>query len=118
MRLCSFSGSVEVREVRDIVARLGLELRVENIVLRIAGATALTADLKDLCQMIYLTLLEYPQDKLNDLWETDAINFLIVRLVLFNLRSRTSRYYYTFKIFAARSTDLTAVEYKTEDEGH
>lgn len=103
--------------VQEIVARLGREKRVEQIVLRIAGITALSADLKDLCQMIYLTLLEYPQDKLNDLWENAAINFLIVRLVLFNLRSKTSRYYYMIKIFSARSTDLAAVEYKTDNEG-
>ena len=102
--------------VGEIVGLLGSDKRVEQIVLRIAGTPALTADLKDLCQMIYATLLEYPQDKLNDLWENDAINFLIVRLVLFNLRSKTSRYYYTIKIFSARSTDLGAVEYKTEDE--
>ena len=104
-------------EVRDIVGRLGRDMRVEQIVLRISGASMLSADLKDLCQMIYLTLLEYPQDKLNDLWENDAINFLIVRLALSNLRSKTSRFYYIIKIFSARSTDLKAVEYKTEDEG-
>lgn len=103
--------------VAEIVGRLGRERRVEQIVLRIAGLDALTADLKDLCQMIYLTLLEYPQDKINDLWESNAINFLIVRLVLFNLRSKTSRYYYAIKIFSARSQDLTAIEHKTADEG-
>ena len=100
--------------VNDIVEQLGREKRVEQIVLRIAGVSALTADLQDLCQMIYLNLLEYDNDKLTNLWETDAINFLIVRLVLFNLRSKTSRYYYTIKIFSARSTELT--EYKIEDE--
>lgn len=102
--------------VGEIVGQLGREKRVEQITLRIAGSSALTADLKDLCQMIYATLLDYPQDKLNDLWESNAINFLIVRLVIFNLRSKTSRYYYAIKIFSARSTDLGAVEYKTEDE--
>lgn len=106
-----------MQSVREIVGRLGRDKRVEQIVLRIAGVRALNADLQDLCQMIYLTLLEYDADKLNDLWENDAINFLIVRLVLFNLRSKTSRYYYIIKIFSARSTDLSAVEYKTEDEG-
>lgn len=92
-------------------------MRVEQIVLRIAGKDRLSADLEDLVQMVYLALLEYPEDKLTDLWESGAINFLIVRLVLFNLRSKTSRYYYTIKIFSARSQDLTAVEYKTADEG-
>jgi len=101
---------------REIVARLGRERRVEQIILRIAGVERLTADLEDLAQMVYLTLLEYDEAKLVDLWESDAINFLIVRLVLFNLRSKTSRYYYIIKIFSARTTDLAPVEYKT-DEG-
>ena len=101
---------------REIVARLGRERRVEQIILRIAGVERLTADLEDLAQMVYLTLLEYDEAKLVDLWESDAINFLIVRLVLFNLRSKTSRYYYIIKIFSARTTGLAPVEYKT-DEG-
>lgn len=101
---------------REIVARLGRERRVEQIILRIAGVERLTADLEDLAQMVYLTLLEYDEAKLADLWDSDAINFLIVRLVLFNLRSKTSRYYYIIKIFSARTTDLAPVEYKT-DEG-
>lgn len=104
--------------VREIVDALGRERRVEQIVLRIAGVSALSADLSDLCQMIYVTLLEYPEDKIVDLWESNSINFLIARLVIFNLRSKTSRYYYQIKIFSARSTDLAAVEYKTEDEGN
>lgn len=102
---------------REIVGRLGTERRVEQIILRIAGVTTLSADLSDLSQMVYLTLLEYPEDKIQDLWESNAINFLIVRLVLFNLRSKTSRYYYAIKIFSARSQDLTAIEHKTADEG-
>ena len=86
------------------------------MVLKIAGVPCLSADLKDLCQMVYLAILEYPEDKIVDLWETDSINFLIARLIIFNLRSKTSRYYYQIKVFSARSTDLAAVEYKTEDE--
>ena len=102
---------------REIIARVARERRVEQIVQRIAGVDSLSADLEDLVQMVYLTLLEYEEDKIVDLWESDAINFLIVRLVLFNLRSKTSRYYYKIKIFQARTTDLGAAEFKTSDEG-
>ena len=104
-------------EPREIVDVLGRERRVENIILQIAGVNTLSADLKDLAQMIYLTLLTYDADKLTDLWDHDAINFLIVRLVIHNLRSKTSRYYYTIKIFAARSSDLYSAIYHTDDEG-
>ena len=102
---------------REIVERIAQEQRVEQITARIAGVSALTADLQDLSQMIYVALLEYGDERIIDLWESDAINFLIVRLVIFNLRSKTSRYYYAIKRFTARSQDLTAVEYKIADNG-
>lgn len=102
---------------REIVERLGRERRVEQIVCRIAGVDRLTADLEDLAQMLYVTLLEYDEEKLQDLWENGEENFFLVNLVRKNLRSKTSRYYYTIRIFAARSQDLTAVENKPQDEG-
>ena len=104
-------------DAREIIGTVAKERRVEQIILRIAGVDSLSADLKDLSQMIYLTLLEYGEDRITTLWENDAINFLIARLVLFNLRSKTSRYYYLIKIFSVRSYDLASVEYRTSDEG-
>ena len=100
---------------REIVDRLAREKRVEQIVARIAGVTALTADLEDLCQMLYLTLLEYGDQRLADLWDADAINFLIVRLVKLNLFSKNSRYYYLIRLFSIRSADISALEFKTDD---
>lgn len=96
----------------EIIAQVGSERRVEQIVARISGRDALTPDLQDLAQMVYMTLLEYDEDKIVDLWESAALNFLIVRLVANNLRSKTSRYYYTIKIFQARTTDLGGIENK------
>ena len=101
--------------LREIVATIGREQRVERIVCRIAGRDTLTADLEDLAQMVYLILLEYPEDKIQDLWDCDAIYFLIVRLVIHNLRSKTSRYYYAIKVFQQRTTDLAGLEFKTEE---
>ena len=100
---------------REIVAQLGAERRVEEIILRIAGSASLTQDLKDLAQMVYLDMLGYEDAKLVELWESGAINFLIVRIVTLNLRSKTSRFYYAIRVFSARSTDLAAIEHKTEE---
>lgn len=102
--------------LREIVDIIGRERRVEQIVCKIAGRDALTPDLEDLCQMVYLIILEYPEDKIQDLWECEAINFLIVRLVLNNMRSKTSQFYYLIKVFQHRATDLAGLEYKTDDE--
>lgn len=104
-------------DAREIIEALAKEKRVEQIILRISGADALNADLSDLSQMIYLSLLEYDADKIEDLWESGAINFFIVRLVLSNLRSNTSRYYYAIKKFSAISQDLATIEQTRSDEG-
>ena len=53
-----------------IVETLARERRVEQMVVNIAHQT-LTPDLEDLCQMVYLILLEYDEAKLQDLWEND-----------------------------------------------
>ena len=68
-------------------------------------------DLLDLGQHIYLILLEYDEAKLNDLWEHDEINFLIVRLVLNNFRSAKSRFHYLFRVFRSRSVSLTGLDF-------
>lgn len=102
--------------VQEIIGKIAREQRVEQIILRIAGLSALTQELKDLSQMVYLALLEYDEDKITDLWESDAINFLIVRLVLFNLHSKTSRYYYVIRKFSSMSDNIALAEYKTADE--
>ena len=51
-----------------------------------------------------------------DLWESCAINFLIVRIVRFNLHSKTSRYYYAIRRFSSIcGEDLSKAEYKTTE---
>ena len=69
------------------------------------------SDLLDLGQHIYLILLEYDEGKLQDLWEHDEINFLIVRLVLNNFRSAKSRFHYLFRVFRSRSVSLTGLDF-------
>lgn len=101
--------------MREIVEALGRERRVEEIILRIAGADTLTQNLQDLSQMVYLELLQFPEDKLDDLWRNEQINYLLVGIIRKNLKSRTSRYYYIIRRFSLLSNDLTGIEYKTEN---
>ena len=56
----------------QIIEKLALEHRVENVVGNITRAPQLSADLQDLCQNIYLHLLEYPANLIVDLWEHSA----------------------------------------------
>lgn len=99
----------------EIVSALGLEGRVEAIVLRASGSRVLTPDLKDLCQIVYVVLLEYGDEKLSGFLERGSVDRLVGRIVKNNLRSRTSRYYYAIRAFRSRSSDLAAIEYKTAE---
>ena len=78
-----------------------MEALVENI-----AHHSLTADLKDLCQMVYLVLLEYDEDKLQDLWENGQINFFLARVILNQYRSVTSPFHAMFRKFQERSVSI------------
>ena len=75
---------------REIVERIAREQRVEEVIRNVAHVARLDQDLKDLAQMVYLTLLTYDEDKILDLWENDELGFFIVRVVLTQYRSTDS----------------------------
>lgn len=75
-----------------------MEALVENI-----AHHSLTADLKDLCQMVYLILLEYDDAKILDLWENDQINFFLARIIINQYRSSNSPFHALFRKFQERS---------------
>lgn len=79
-----------------IIQTLAQERRVEALVENIAHHS-LTADLKDLCQMVYLVLLEYDDDKILDLWENDQINFFLARVIINQYRSSNSPFHTIFR---------------------
>ena len=88
-----------------IIEILAKERRVEALVENIAHHS-LTADLEDLCQMVYLVLLEYDESKLQDLWENNQINFFLARIIINQYRSSTSPFYTLFRKFQERSVSM------------
>lgn len=74
---------------------------VENI-----AHHSLTADLKDLCQMVYLILLEYDESKLQDLWENDQMNFFLARIILNQYRSSNSPFHSIYRKYQERSISI------------
>lgn len=88
-----------------IIEALANERRVEALVENIAHHP-LTADLKDLCQMVYLVLLEYDETKLLDLWENDQINFFLARIIINQYRSSNSPFYKIFRKYQNRSVSI------------
>ena len=87
---------IDVIDKQTIIETLAKERRVEALVENIAHHS-LTADLKDLCQMVYLVLLEYDEEKLQDLWENDQINFFLARVIINQYRSSNSPFHTIFR---------------------
>ena len=79
-----------------IIDTLARERRVEALVENIAHHS-LTDDLKDLCQMVYLVLLEYDETKLLDLWENEQMNFFLARIIINQYRSSNSPFHTIFR---------------------
>jgi hypothetical protein len=90
----------------EIVDRLAQDRLVERMVLGITHSRTLNADLKDLVQIVYLALLEYPEDKIVDLWESSAINFLVARIIMNQYRSSHSPFRDQVTRFRSLSEDL------------
>lgn len=89
----------------EIVAQIAKERRVEEIVANITHSS-LNPSLKDLCQIVYLTLLEYDEDKIIDLWENEQMNFFLAKVISRQYRSPRSKYYYQYRRFSAKSEPL------------
>ena len=96
---------IDVADKETIIETLAKDRRVEALVENIAHHS-LTADLKDLCQMVYLILLEYDESKLQDLWENDQINFFIARIILNQYRSSNSPFHAIFRKYQERSISI------------
>ena len=96
---------IDVTDKETIIETLAKDRRVEALVENIAHHS-LTADLKDLCQMVYLILLEYDESKLQDLWENDQMNFFLARIILNQYRSSNSPFHTIFRKYQERSLSI------------
>ena len=92
----------------EMVTILARERRVETMVENIAKQP-LSADLKDLAQMVYVILLEYDEGRLLDLWEHGQINFFIARIILNQYRSVNSPFYKLFRKHGKRQEDIETI---------
>jgi hypothetical protein len=89
----------------EIVETLAKSRRVEAMVESICHH-ALTPDLQDLCQMVYLIILEYDENKIQDLWENNEINFFLARIILNQYRSTRSPFHTLYRKFQERSVSI------------
>lgn len=94
-------------EIIEEVAKAGM---VEHMVQNIAHHT-LDANLKDLAQMVYLILLEYDENKLQDLWENEQMGFFLARIIINQYRSSNSPFHTIYRKFRERSEDITGKDW-------
>lgn len=80
----------------EILTEIANSKMVETFAKNIAKQ-GMDANLKDCCQMVYLTLCEYSEDKLVDLWEHHQITFFVARIIANQWASRTSQYYSIYR---------------------
>lgn len=105
-----------VESKEEIIETLARERRVEAMVENIAHHS-LTSDLKDLCQMVYLVLLEYDAAKLADLWQHGQMNFFLARIIINQYRSSNSPFHAQFRKFRDRSIPIDWRRYQIDDDG-
>ena len=91
--------------VRDIVEELARSHTIEAVVCRVAHSP-LTDDLKDLSQMVYGIILDYDEERLNDLRDCGQLENFIARIVLNQFRSRTSPFYNIYCRFRNLCQDI------------
>ena len=81
---------------QNIINKIAQDRMVETIVANVAKDTT-DEDLTDLCQDIYLALMEKDEETIEDLYTKKQLNYYVTRMVINNIDSSTSRFYYIYK---------------------
>ena len=102
-------------DVRDIIDELARHRTVESMIGKISRSP-MTADLKDLSQMVYEILLHAGHDRLQSLKESGHLNHYIARIIINQYRSKSSPYYGLFGRFRDKSVELRPDETNEEDD--
>ena len=79
----------------DIVKKIAEQHLIEDIVRNIAGDE--DEDLKDLCQDLYIDLMNKDETLIQSLYETNQLRYFIVKMVINNIHSKNSPYYSKYK---------------------
>lgn len=103
-------------KARQIIADLARRGRVEQFVRAAAHTDTLGADLLDLCQETYCIVLDYRPEQIVDLWDHGDMDFFLARIIVNQLRSKTSRYHYKYRHFRAMCQSLDGLDLPDDGE--
>ena len=100
--------------MNKIVSKIAEERIVENIISNISKNSN-DEDLKDLSIDIYLELLEKDEDCLIGIYERGQINYYITRIILNNVTSKTSPFYYRYRQYKRQEVQIDDTAEKGEE---
>ena len=91
--------------MKTIVEKIANEKTVETVIKNITKDSK-DEDLKDLANDIYLELLEKPAELLEAIYDRDQMNYYITRIVMNNINSKTSRFYYRYRLHKLKELSI------------
>ena len=100
--------------INEVMTELYKSNFVRNVIQKI-GREEQQHNLQDLEQDIYVTLLE-SGDKIVTMYEDDTLPFFITRIILNNINSKTSQYFYTYKKFAPDTEKIINFNYENAED--
>lgn len=82
----------------EIIEEIARDRMIEDIIGNLkASASEKKQDLQDLKQMIYLELLEKDSETIEKMYDKGCLKYFVTRMIINNIQSKTSKYYYMFK---------------------
>lgn len=89
----------------EIIDRIARERRVEQMIENICKHSA--PEMKDLAQMVYLAILEKPEETIVGFWERQEINFYLIRIIKNQWQTEHSPFRDMFTRYARKAKDIT-----------
>lgn len=109
-------------DAKDIIEKLAKDKEIENIISEITEVND-DSD-KDLAQDLYISLMTKEPSLIEKMYNEGKLHYFIVKMVLYNIKSFNSPYYYTYKKYRIKTNyNLDGTEKKYKDnkdrtEGH
>lgn len=100
--------------MRKVVELIVKEKILDQIINNIAK-DAKDEDLNDLKQDIYLELLEKNEEWLFGIYERGQMNYYLTRIVLNNINSKTSPFYYRYRKYKRQEVQIDDTAEKGEE---
>ncbi|MBR1522647.1 MAG: hypothetical protein IJ627_03140 [Bacteroidales bacterium] len=108
---------------KQIISQLAKQRTVEDICQNVAHVRSMSADVQDLAQLVYVVLLEYPEEKVKAMWQAGSLRFFVSRIVMNQYRCPRSAFRKIVSEFGHRSEEINpetfaAVSVIMEPTGH